>query len=406
MLDRRDDERPGIVASVGDVLRRDHKVRHRLSMRPRVQPMSARYLGMAAGPTLSSALPVEGSLRPELVDPVADQRWLELLARSPAAGPFHHPLWLELLRGQYGYRIASVALAETDGELVAGLPVARVTSRLTGTRLVALPFSDVCPPVVADGASDDVAAQLALAIDAYRRREELELEVRAKPPGPVSASPGPSFLHHTLALEPDIGTVEARFSKSQIRRGINKARREGVEIAFCRDRAALDAFFHLHVRTRQHQGVPTQPKRFIRRFERLFDDGLGSVALARWNDATIAAAVFLTFNGTVVYKYGASDRRHLDKRPNNLLFMEVIRRACDEGAHTLDFGRTAPHNGGLAAFKAAWGATERELVYFRLGGDAPAADGGGVPAPVQKLIRHSPAVVGRLTGAALYRHFG
>jgi CelD/BcsL family acetyltransferase involved in cellulose biosynthesis len=361
---------------------------------------------MAAGPTLSSALRVEGSLRPELIDPVADQRWLELLARSPTAGPFHHPLWLELLRGQYGYPIASVGLADTDGELVAGLPVARVSSRLTGTRLVALPFSDVCPPIVTEGASDDVAAQLARTIDAYRRREELELEVRAKLTGLVSASPGPSFLHHTLALEADIGMVEARFSKSQVRRGINKARREGVEIAFCRDRSALDAFFHLHVSTRRHQGVPTQPKRFIRRFERLFDHGLGWVALARWNEAAIAAAVFLSFNGTVVYKYGASDRRHLDKRPNNLLFMEAIRRACDERAHTLDFGRTAPHNRGLAAFKAAWGATEHELVYARLGGDDPAANGGGVPAPVQKLIRHSPAVVGRLTGAALYRHFG
>ena len=34
-----------------------------------------------------------------------------------------------------------------DGEAVAGLPLARVESRLTGRRLVALPFSDVCPPV-------------------------------------------------------------------------------------------------------------------------------------------------------------------------------------------------------------------------------------------------------------------
>lgn len=372
----------------------------------RVQPAPARCLVMAAGPISSSTLPVEGSLRPELIDPIADPRWLELLEHSPAAGPFHHPLWLELLRGQYGYPIALVGLVETDGELVAGLPVARVSSRLTGTRLVALPFSDVCPPAVVEGASGDVAAQLARAIDAYRRREGLELEVRASLPGQISASAGPSFLHHTIALEPDVAKVEARFSKSRIRRGaISKPRREGVKIAFCRDRSALDDFFHLHVRARRHQGVPTQPKRFIRRFERLFDHGLGWVALARWNDATIAAAVFLSFHGTVVYKYAASDRRHLDKRPNNLLFMEAIRRACGEGAHTLDLGRTDPHNKGLAAFKAAWGATEHELSYLRLGG-ARATDGGGVPAPVQKLIQRGPPIVGRLIGAALYRHFG
>src|SRR5262249_52481835 len=153
------------------------------------------------------------------------------------------------------------------------------------------------------------------------------------------------------------------FSKSQIRRGIKKARREGVEITIATDRAALEAFFRLHVRTRRRQGVPTQPKRFIRAFERLFDSGLGWVAVARWHDTAIAAAVFLSFNGTVIYKYGASDRRHLDKRPNNLLFMEAIRRACVEGNHTLDFGRTDLDNEGLAAFKRAWGTDEQQLGY-------------------------------------------
>jgi CelD/BcsL family acetyltransferase involved in cellulose biosynthesis len=363
---------------------------------------------MDAGAALPLPLPVEASLRPELVDPIADQRWLELLGRSPAAGPFHHPLWLELLRDQYGYAIAAVTLAGTGGELVAGVPIARVRSRLTGTRLVALPFSDVCPPAIAERASGEAATVLARATDAYRRREGLGLEVRASLPGLPSAAPGRSFLHHTLALEPDVAAVEARFSKSQIRRGIRKAQREGVEIAFAADRAALDEFFHLHVRARRHQGVPTQPKRFIRRFERLLHHGLGWVALARWHDAAIAAAVFLSFNGTVVYKYGASDRRYLDKRPNNLLFMEVIRRACNEGAHTLDFGRTGLDNQGLAAFKAAWGSAEHELVYHRLADDdaAAGADGGGVPALAQKLIRRSPPVVGRLIGAGLYRHFG
>jgi CelD/BcsL family acetyltransferase involved in cellulose biosynthesis len=347
-------------------------------------------------------------LRCEVVDPVADRRWLELARRSPGAGPFHHPLWLELLRDQYRYPVAAVCIAEADGDLVAGLPLARIHSRLTGTRLVALPFSDVCPPAVAEAAPENSVALLTRAIDAYRRRAGLDLEVRANVPGPPSAFREPPFLHHTLALDPEVATVEARFSKSQIRRGIKKARREGIEIAFASDRAALDDFFRLHVRTRRHQGVPTQPKRFIRRFERLFDHGLGWVALARFRDAPIAAAVFLSFNGTVVYKYGASDRRHLDKRPNNLMFMEAIRRSCLERAHTFDFGRTAPHNEGLAAFKRAWGADEHLLSYLRLADDTPvgAAASGGVPVPVQNLISRGPPVVGRLIGAALYRHFG
>lgn len=342
------------------------------------------------------------------IDPLADERWLELLGRSPEAGPFHHPLWLELLGEQYRYPMEAVCVADADGELVAGIPIARVRSRLTGDRDVGLPFSDVCRPAIAHGAQDGTGTVLARGLEAHRRRAGVDLELRAPFPELSGARRGRAFLQHTLALGADAGAVEARFSKSQIRRGIKRARREGVEIAFATDRAALDVFFHLHVRTRRHQGVPTQPKRFIRGFERLFDSGLGWVAVARWRGLPIAAAVFLSFNGTVVYKYGASDRRHLDKRPNNLLFGETIRRACEEGSHTLDFGRTDLDNEGLAAFKRAWGSDEHELRYVRLGEAAEGrqAEGGGVPAPVRRLISRGPPVLGRLIGAALYRHFG
>jgi lipid II:glycine glycyltransferase (peptidoglycan interpeptide bridge formation enzyme) len=211
-----------------------------------------------------------------------------------------------------------------------------------------------------------------------------------------------------LELQEGAEAVERGYARSQIGRGLRKARREGVTVEFRTDRAALDDFYRLHVATRRHQGVPTQPRRFIRRFEALFDAGLGEVALARSDGATIAAAVFLSWGGTVIYKYGASDRAHLGKRPNNLLFAEAIHRACDAGAHTLDFGRTDIDNEGLAAFKRGWGAEERLITYALLCGQARERDGagGGVPKPVQSVIRHSPPVVGRLIGEAMYRHFG
>ena len=54
----------------------------------------------------------------------------------------------------------------------------------------------------------------------------------------------------------------------------------------------------------------------------------------------VAAAVFLSFNGRLVYKYGASAASGLQVRPNNLLFWHVIRWAVEHGYRTLDFGRT------------------------------------------------------------------
>ena len=150
--------------------------------------------------------------------------------------------------------------------------------------------------------------------------------------------------------------------------------------------------------------MPTQPKRFIRRFEELFAAGLGFVWTIVEDDQPIAAAVFLTHNGTVTYKYGASDERALNKRPNNLLLSEAIRWSCEEGFHTFDFGRTELENEGLRAFKSGWGANEVELPYTYFSDHEPASESALRDRIMGATIRRSPALVGRMVGEALYRH--
>jgi len=340
-----------------------------------------------------------------LIDPIADPEWLQLLERSPSAEVFHHPLWLQLLRDQYGYELSACCAGNGHG-LEAGLPVARIESRLTGDRLVAIPFSDVCSPLLAADADSAAAAALGPALAAEAERGELELTVHAPLPGTPGATVRPDFLRHLLPLAADPAAVERGYSKSQVKRGIKKARREELRYEHRTDREALDSFYSLHVKTRHKLGVPTQPKRFIRRFEGLFEAGLGFVGLVFDGERPIAAAVFLTFNGVVTYKYGASDARELGKRPNHLLFAETIGWACEQGYETLDFGRTEVDNEGLRAFKRSWGAEEVELSYTYLAESAPSPEPGLRERLLGATIRRTPPLVGRLIGEALYRHAG
>lgn len=336
-----------------------------------------------------------------IVDPCTDARWGELLASSPQACVFHHPAWLSLLRECYGYEIAAWALEGRDGTLAAGLPVARIASRLTGTRLVALPFSDVCPPLGAP----ETAAALGAAVAERREHEGLDLEVRARLTGIRGGHAPVRYVEHRLPLEPDVEAVAERFSKSQVKRGIAKARREGVTVERRTDADALARFYRMHVRTRRSQGVPTQPRRFILGFADLFARGRGFVLLARAGGEDLAAAVFLAAGGTLTYKYGASDPRFLAKRPNNLLFMEAIRWGCENGQRELDFGRTDLENDGLRRFKSAWGAQERELAYTYLG-TVPGDGAGRARRLTGAVIRRSPPAVGRWVGELFYRHAG
>jgi CelD/BcsL family acetyltransferase involved in cellulose biosynthesis len=332
----------------------------------------------------------------ELIDPVRDPRWAEFVEIAPAASVFHHPRWIGLLEEQYGYEVLACCAVDRDGRVRAGQALAMVKSRLTAARLVGLPFSDICPPLITEG--DGAAAALTFALDELRSRLGVSLEVHGSLPQPLpSAHPSKHYLHHVLTLEPDADAVTRRFVKSQILRGARRAQREGLRVELRTDHDALMAFYRLHVATRRRQGLLPHPRRFIARSSRLLDDGLGFVAIALDGAAPAAAAVFLHFRDVLTYKYGASDASRLTKRPNNLLFVEAIRWGCAHGMTTLDFGRTDIGHESLRAFKLAFGADERRLVYTTLSssGSRRARDwrrASGLAAP---LIRHTPPLVSR-----------
>jgi CelD/BcsL family acetyltransferase involved in cellulose biosynthesis len=337
-------------------------------------------------------------MRTELLDPRTDDRWEEFVGRASGATMFHHPAWLGLLATSYRYDFAASCLVDDGGRVVAGLPWARVESRLTGRRLVALPFSDACAPLTG-GAPDE---ELAHGVEEHRRATGLGLELRWRMEG--LGETVHSYWRHTLQLEPDADAV-ARRASSGIRRGVAKARGEGLMFERRTDAAALHAFYGLHLRTRRHQGVPTQPKRFIAGLGGVFERGHGFVALVNDHGRPIAAAVFLRLREHLIYKYGASDRSALARRPNNLLFAEVIRWACESGLRELDFGRTDLEHEGLRQFKRGWGADELPLHHTYAGMEVPSRGGSRSQRLLAPVIRHSPPDVGRLLGAA-YRHFG
>jgi CelD/BcsL family acetyltransferase involved in cellulose biosynthesis len=354
------------------------------------------------------AEPLE-QFRSTVVDPIEDARWLELAQASGGGSIFHHPAWLRLLTATYRYPLAAHCVTAGD-RLLAGLPVATVASRLTGRRLVALPFSDLCPPLVRGDAPQDASPALALALRQVAAREGCSFEVRGAGAVLEDAAPGERFHHHLLRLGVDVSAVERRFAKAQVKRGVRRALRDGLRVELRTDAPAIADFYRLHLGTRRRLGLPTQPRRFIAGLAGVFDEGLGFIALVRSSELPVAAAVFLTFGSTLTYKYGASDQAWLRSRPNNLLFMEAIRWGCEHGYERLDFGRTHWGQEGLRSFKLAWGAEERELRYRQVAGKSHEVGSSGLGASARRglatVIRRSPPLTSRIAGELFYRHAG
>src|SRR5215470_2688031 len=81
------------------------------------------------------------------LDPRIDERWSAFVCRHPRSSIFHQGPWLEALHQTYGYR--SVVYCKTrEKEIVSGIVFCEIRSWLTGNRLVSLPFSDHCEPLV------------------------------------------------------------------------------------------------------------------------------------------------------------------------------------------------------------------------------------------------------------------
>jgi CelD/BcsL family acetyltransferase involved in cellulose biosynthesis len=332
---------------------------------------------------------------------VEDPRWIEYISINADAGPFHHPSWALTLADSYGVRPFAVAFAGPGGRLEAGIPVAEVDFRLIARRFVALPFTDALEPLVSQNVvADDVAVEI-LRRAVAAGTEHVQIRASASPPFALESA----GTRHVLRLAPDVEEVRRRFHPSQVRRAIDKAVKGPLVVRRGnREKDLTETFYGLHEGTRRRQGVPVQPRRFFRAlWRRVIEPELGFVLLAYDGGTAVAGAVFLAWNRTVVYKFGASEPQALGLRPNHLVFWEAIRWACEAGYAEFDFGRTDPGHTSLQEFKRRWGTEERELVYA-VAGRQPHQGTGRVERLAAPVIRHSPLWLCRLAGSTFYRY--
>jgi CelD/BcsL family acetyltransferase involved in cellulose biosynthesis len=151
--------------------------------------------------------------------------------------------------------------------------------------------------------------------------------------------------------------------------------------------------------------VPIQPRRFFRLLrERILGPGLGFVLTAQSGDTPVASAIFGTWNGTVIYKYGARDERFSRLGANHLLFWTAIQSAIEGGHRTFDFGRSDEAQVSLRSFKDGWGARESSLAYSSITTARLEPSSRGLEDAMALLIRHSSPWVCRAVGELFYRY--
>lgn len=299
------------------------------------------------------------------IRPLEDSRWERLVRTHPLASVFHSQSWLDALRRTYGYEPVAYSTTAPGENLRNALVFCRVESRYTGRRLVSLPFSDHCDPLV------DQANELKSLVDGVERELHAKqwdyIEMRPLQPFEgVSRLGHPSarYTFHHLDLEPDLDTLLVNCHHSSTQRKIQRAHREGLTYVEGSSDTLLDSFYRLLVITRRRHSVPPQPKLWFRNLRRSFGEAL-KIRLTLKGKKVVAGMLTIRYKDALVYKYGGSDARFHNLGAMHLLYWESIRDAKNLGLKTFDLGRSDADQVGLIKFKSRWGAQQSTLTYWR-----------------------------------------
>jgi len=346
------------------------------------------------------------------VDPLHDGRWDELVRRHPRASLFHSTAWLKSLSKTYRYTPVVYTTSAPGQKLENGIVFCEVASWLTGKRLVSLPFSDHCEPLI--HSPEDVQA-VVFELEQEARRGQLRyIEMRPLRPFKMVTSmrhAGVPYTMHQLDLEPNLSTLFCNCHKNSTQRKILRADREGLEYREGASEELLADFYSLHTNTRKRHHRPPQPRKWFINLMECFGDAL-KIRVALKDRRPVASVVTIRYKDTMVYKYGGSDPQFNHLGSMHFLLWRSIQEAKGDGLKVFDFGRTEADQHGLITFKKRWGTAQVNITYSRYGLSEKvthmfesSSDHWKSRVATYVLAHLQPAILSTV-GRALYRHVG
>jgi hypothetical protein len=339
------------------------------------------------------------------IDPLKDTRWAEFIAGNDKSSVFHTPAWLEALRRTYGYPAMVYTTSGPTNALSNGVVLCRVNSWITGRRLVSVPFSDHCEPLVDNDVDlraivDELTRQVSNRSVGYVELRPLTLH--SFPDSNIQSS----YAFHSLCLSHTPADILRQTHKTSVQQPIKRAEREGLVYEIGTSETLLSSFYRLMIQTRRRHQAPPQPLQWFRNLIATMGDSL-QIRVAFKESSAIAAILTLRHKNTLVYKYGCSDSTFQNLGGIQFLLWKAILEAKALGLDQLDFGRSDTDNPGLITFKDRWGAKSGELKYPRWSRkDSPSQGKNRSRGLAKHLVGALPDSVMQIAGRILYRHVG
>ena len=282
-------------------------------------------------------------------------RWDHYVMENDDASHCHLSGWGRVIQNTYGHR-PLYFIAEEGNETRGILPLIEMNTSLFGRSLASVPFLDyggIC--------ADDEYVQKELFSEMlnYCNREKIKtFDLRHRQPSGLNLERYEQKVTLILNLESQADQMWKSLD-AKVRNQVRKAVKSQLSVQWA-GVEALDDFYRVYATNMRDLGSPAHSRKF---FQAIFEEFNHSrLVLAKFQDQIIGGGLCLYLRETVLVPWASSLRAFFRYCPNNLIYWEAIRSACEQGFQKFDFGRSS-YGSGTYNFKRQWGAIEQPLCW-------------------------------------------
>ena len=299
--------------------------------------------------------PALASLQVKTLEPTDYDRWNAFVDNCPEATFFHLAEWKDVIERAFGHRTYFL-YAEAESDIRGILPLVQVNSRLFGNALISTPFC-----VYGGAVAKTETTRQTLEQAACKLAEQLQvdyLEMRNLSPRQASWPTKDLYVTFRKAIdpEPDKNLLNIpRKQRAMVRKGIKAGLTSEID-------PDIDRFYAIYSESVRNLGTPVFSRHYIRLLGDVFGDRCEVLTITKDRQA-LASVLSFYFRDQVLPYYGGSiTNGHALRGANDFMYWELMRRACERGYRTFDFGRSK-RGTGCHDFKTNWGFEPEPLHY-------------------------------------------
>ena len=288
-----------------------------------------------------------------------ERRWDEFVLARASGTFFHLSGWKRVIERTFGHR--TYYLIAERGRVVTGvLPLTHVRSLLFGSSLISNAFGVRGGPI-----AEDVESLRALEAEAVRLMDAIAVPVLELRDFSATRTDWPNrknlYASFRRSLDPSVEQnlkSIPRKQRAMVRKGIlNKLQSEIDD--------DIGRLYRVYAESVHNLGTPVFSRSYFRILREEFPTS-SDIVTVTCHGRAVASVFNFYFRDEVLPFYGGGLRVARALAANDFMYWEVMRRACERGYRTFDFGRSKIGTGSYA-FKRNWGFLPKPLVYqYRL----------------------------------------